>query len=134
MSAPAPRTVGRIIEICERRKALVLYLGGGGLGGLGIFGAGDAASGVWQTAPAMWRTLFFTFALLTAYCFARAYGGYEYQATQLARRIADGELDTTVRLSGREAMPVSAKVFYYASTILLVVTASCLLAAAWASL
>jgi hypothetical protein len=123
------RTVRREIEVAQRRKELTLYFGGGGLGGLGLFGAGDVATGIWARAPHVLLPLFITLILVTGYCLARGYSGYEYRATTLERDIKDGRRQETDDVG--DAVSKAVKVYYTASTISLATTASCLLLAVW---
>jgi hypothetical protein len=123
-------TVARAIEICERRKALTLYIGAGGLGGLGLFGAGDLASWMFQRVPPIMSALFYSGILLGGFCLGRAYSGYEYRATSLKRQIDDGgKLDDTILAD--EVSPREAKAFYGASMVLVTLAGIILLLTAW---
>ncbi|MBB5856286.1 hypothetical protein ACFQ05_25760 [Amycolatopsis umgeniensis] len=123
------RTVRREIEVAERRKGLTLYLGGGGLGGLGLFGAGDVATGIWDRAPGVLLPLFVTMVSVTGYCLARGYGGYEYRATTLERDIEDGKRKEADEVG--DTVSKAVKTYYTLAPVCLVLTAACLLVAVW---
>jgi hypothetical protein len=125
-------TVARAIEICERRKALTLFIGGGGLGGLGLFGAGDLASWMFQRVSPVMSALFYSGVLFGGYCVGRAYTGYEYRETALKRQIDDGGKRDDI-IFADEVSPREAKVFYGASLILVVLAGIILLLTAWLS-
>jgi hypothetical protein len=125
------RTVRRSIEICERRRSLCVYIAGG-LGGLGIYGAGDAASaGIFDTAPAVFLPAFLSSAVCSAAFIAWAYSGYEYHATCLKRRVDDEQLAYSSVLTEKESTPSEAKFTYLLGTIFLGFTAIILLVSAW---
>jgi hypothetical protein len=126
------RTVKRSIEICERRRTLCVYVAGG-LGGLGLFGAGDAASaGVFGKAPAFFLPLFLSTAILSGALIAWAYSGYEYHGVCLQRKVEDSQLQPSDVLQPRDSTPTEARISYLLGTIFLgVVAAVILVVASW---
>jgi hypothetical protein len=131
MSEPERQTVQRGIDKCKRRKELTLYIGGGGLGGLALFGAGDLAGQFFQHVPGEVTAIFVTSALVSGLCLAFAYAGFEYEATLLERRIQDKEIAATDSLPTTWRLPRPAEHLYKAATILVVVTGVWLLVAVW---
>ncbi|MGI5292199.1 hypothetical protein ACQEVF_54120 [Nonomuraea polychroma] len=120
--------VALIVDKYKRRKLLTVYLSGG-LGGLGLFGAGDLAANIFSKSPALFAPLFITFALTTAILFAFSYVGYEWQETLLLREFPkEDDRWLTERVW---KPPARTEICYRAGFIFLGATGTCLLFAAW---
>lgn len=131
MNELGQQTVQRGIDKCRRRKELTLFIGGGGLGGLALFGAGDLAGGFFQHVPGEVTAIFVTLALMSGLCLAFAYSGFEYEATLLERQVEDKKLLATGFLPATWRLPRPAEYSYRAATILIPCTGAWLLVAVW---
>ncbi|HEY5881496.1 MAG TPA: hypothetical protein VIU11_21480 [Nakamurella sp.] len=83
-------TVGEGIDLCRRGKDLALLLGGGGLAGVVVLGAGDLASYVFGHAPAVLIPAFVVGVLLTAFLIGMSYTEFDRQGRRLERLLDHG--------------------------------------------
>lgn len=120
------QSVALIMQKCERRKRLCVYVGGG-LGGLGLYGATDLGGRTFEKAPSYLAPLFFSFALLAGFSLAYAFTEFDWKSVKFQRAYPGGvERQVEVRWK-----PRSAEVFYKLSYLFLFLAALTLLVAAW---
>ena len=90
-----PATVADTLDAATRGKDLALRLGGGGLAGLVVLGAGDLASYIFSRAPAVLLPIFGVGLLITAPLIGLAYSNFDAQARSMQRLLDTGTLAPT---------------------------------------
>lgn len=127
MPGTTSQTASSCIDTCSRGKDLAVLLGGGGVAGLVVLGAGDLASYMFSHAPAVLLPLFVVSVLLTAFLIGMSYSSYDQQISVLQRQLDDGSLapDDVIVDPGRQRRAVRLRrwslVFLLATALILVV-------------
>jgi hypothetical protein len=130
-AADRQSTYQRRAEKCRRGVARTGYVAAG-LGGIGLFGAGDVASQVFQNAGVL-RALFFSAVLIAGAALACAYYSFEWEAVRIERSMADGVLVAGEPIPADWGTPV-AEHYFRVGLGLVILAGLILLAAAWWSM
>lgn len=93
-------TVAEGVDLCRRGKDMATVLGGGGLAGIVVLGAGDLAAYVFEHAPSVLVPAFTVAVLLTAYLLGMSYSGYDRQGRNLERLLDDGTVTADAAAPG----------------------------------
>ncbi len=116
------------LDAASRGKDLARLLGGGGLAGLVLLGAGDLASYVFSRAPAVLLPIFGVAVLITGCLIGLAYSNFDAQARTVQRLLDAGTLAPAAPAPGQERLR-RASAFRWASMVALLVTALILVTA-----
>jgi len=85
-------TIADTLEAASRGKDLAGLLGGGGLAGLVVLGAGDLASYVFSRVPAVLLPIFAVAVLITGCLIGLAYSNFDAHARMMQRVLDTGTL------------------------------------------
>jgi len=124
-------TVGEGIDVCRRGKDLALLLGGGGLAGLVVLGAGDLASYVFGHAPAALIPAFVVGVLLSAYLIGMSYSEFDRQGSRLERLLDDGTVTAEAAAPDAERIRRAAGLRRAAMLLLLLTSLVLVAASLW---
>jgi hypothetical protein len=132
------RTFRQLANEYDRLVGLATYVGGG-VGGLGLLGAGDLGNSLFGDVPTWIASLFVTSAIAAGACAALAYSGVRWAKLELDQYLADnatGEhaIDEDSLLESRSdlpAQPIRAHNCLRAAVLLVVFSGLWLIVAVW---
>src|SRR5262245_6467129 len=101
---PSQQTVEQRLKAVKRLADLSLYVGGG-VAGVGRFGAGDLGSNIFKEAHPLFAPPFITLSLLAGGFAAWAYGGLTYHVFALKRHQECHNRQLTAALRNTDQVP-----------------------------